>query len=327
MVLFRRKLRDIGHIISHNDRQESLPISLSWNPLLLQKGVLLVSEIRSEVRIRYFANSFTHDIRHVGPLFKLAIERRLAFRIAVKEADLKFFTPRSLSHAERVNGNYLYGPNFADPPLEFKSAEIYAATYIARVGELLKRPHAAAFIGAGGACSWIAQRWGGYEMIARFMSGPSIQTTVFRKGASDIQDRQPKGLLWDEISANDLNALFGFIPDPTPKSNVNDRWIYPPPEIIDEVCDNWTGEWNWVMETIYTFISNELIKIPCKMTPKSRGGWKRFLKTYNGGSYTPVNVLTEKHVVDVMKGLALAELPRTWNLRPLSSIHLPEFAD
>lgn len=183
LVLFRRKLKDLGHIISHDDFRNRLPYDFAWNPTLLEKGVLLVNEKRAEVRLRYLANALIPGIHGVGSLLKAALEKRLEFKIAIHESDISLFSPSSVTHANRINGSYIYGTDFADAPLEFKSPTEFAATYIARVGELLRRPHAAAFIGLGGACSWLAQRWGGDEIVARFMRGPSIQTTVFRKGA------------------------------------------------------------------------------------------------------------------------------------------------
>lgn len=179
----------------------------------------------------------------------------------------------------------------------------------------------------GGAASWLAHRWGGDALISRFMRGPSIQTTIFRRGASDIHVRKPKGLVWDQPSGREVDLLFGFVADPVPGSNENDRWLYPPPQIIDECCDNWTGEWNWVMDKIYSFISAEIQKVPGSWAPKSRGAWKKWLRTYNGGSYTPCNVLTERHVADIMRGLVLADLPATWNDKALCEIYLPESPD
>lgn len=327
LVIFRQKLKDVALYLSHEEPRQPLAIYLNWNPDLLAKGYLRIPEDRYEVRFRYFANTPSLGIRHVSQLLKEALIRRLSFQIAIKDSDLSTFAPRTVSEADRMLGRTIYGPDFTETPFEPQSPMIFAANYIVRIGELLKRPHAPAFIGLGGASSWLAQRWGGDALISRFMRGPSIQTTVFRRGASDIHTTKPKGLVWDQPSAREIDLLFGFVPDPTPNSNENDRWLYPPPHIIDEHCHNWAGEWNWVMDKIYGFITNEIQKVPVSWAPKSRGAWKKWLRTYNGGAYTPANVLTEQHVADIMKGIALAELPPTWNGRALCEIHLPESPD
>lgn len=327
LTLFRRSLQEVSHYISPPDHLETLPDSIYWHPVILSRGALILKEVRSEVRLRYYANSRGHDTWHIGQLLKLAIEKRWAFRIGIPSRDIQVFAPRRLSQADRRSGDSLYGPDFVEAPLNTHSPTIFAASYIARVGELLRRPHAGAFIGIGGATSWLAQHWGGDGVVERFMRGPSVQTTIFRKGASDIKEREPKDLLWDEVRGAEMDLLFGFVPDPVPNSNANDRWLYPPPHLLDEMCDNWTGEWNWVMERIFTYLSEELLKTPCPISPRSRGAWKKWLRTYNGGIYSPVNVLTDQHVSDIMKGIALAKLPPTWNQRPLSSCHLPESGD
>lgn len=324
LFVFREKLREIAHYIVHEEQRDSLTATLEWNPSLLTKGYIRIPEERCEVRFRYFANNPALGIHHIGPLLKMAITRRLGFQIAIKETDIPFFAPRAVSHANRVLGNSIYGPDFVEQPFKPASPAIFAANYVVRVGELLKRPHAPSFVGMGGAASWLAHRWGGDELVSRFMRGPSIQTTVFRRGASDINQLRPKGLVWDQPTAREVDLLFGYVPDPVHNSCENDRWLYPPPQIIDEFCDNWSGEWNWVMDKIYTFITNEILKNPCTISPRSRGAWKKWLRTYNGGSYTPTNVLTEHHVADIMKGLRLANLTPTWHERPLSSIYLPE---
>lgn len=321
LTLFRRKLSDIGHIISHDERQEPLPYDLWWNHKLLEYGYVIILDRRSEVRLRYFANDPKYEIRHPGRLFIRAIEQRIAFTIAIREEDVPRFAPRDFAQAERIYGKHVYGPNHTEPPYEFQTSIAFVTAYMTRVSELLKRPHAGSLIGLGGAVSWLAQKWGGYEIIAKFMRGPSVQTTVFRKGASDIGEPRPRGLLWDEVLGGDMDVLFGLVRDASSGTN---SWVFPPPDILDEFCDNWTGEWNWVLESIFTFLTNEMSKTPPTVVPRSRGAWKRWLKTYNGGKYKPLNKLTDDHVNDIMKGIALAELPRTWNFFPISSIFFPE---
>lgn len=247
--------------------------------------------------------------------------------VAIRQADIRYFMPPTLSLAQRLRGGNLYSANFEEPPLEMHEPTVFSTIYIARVTELLSRPHAIAFIGMGGPFSWLAQRWGGEELVARFMDGPSTQTTVFCQGASDISLPNPLGLVWDSVSAADMDLLFGYVPPVKEDGRSCPRWLYPPIHILEEACDNWTGEWNWVMEKIFTFITNKLLEVPCPIKPRSSGAWKDWLRTYNQGIYKPKYTLTQQHVDDIFKGIALARLPASWNQRPLSSIYIPEEED
>lgn len=325
IALFRNNLRKIAHCITYHQRLYPITRYLDWNPLLLEKGVLILPDPRAEVRMCYFANCINCDIRHVSTLLSLAIEHRFSFRIAVRKSDVKLFTPRRISQTTRVMGSSLYSADYRESTLTFTTATSFFATYTGRIADLLNRPNGPAFIGLGGPCSWLAHRWGGDKILKRFMTGPSIQTTVFEKGASDIRLSNPQGLVWDDVSGQDIELLFGYVPHATDRRH--DRWLYPPPHIIEQYCVNWSGEWNWVMETIFCYITDKLMEIPCAWEPKCKGSWKTWLRTYNRGRYKPAHTLTQEYVDDIINGFRLARLPPSWNQQSLSSIHIPESSD
>lgn len=324
IALFCESLKAMSKYITVCSEVYPLLVRNTWNPVLLQKGVLVIPSPRSEARLRYFANCVAKDVQHVSTLLTLAVERKLAFSIAIKQEDIPHFSPRRLTMADRMRGNNLYSINFVEPPLECFNPTIFPTMYVARVSELLSRPHSAAFIGMGGPYSWLAQRWGGADLVERFMRGPSIQTTIFSRGASDITSQEPQGLVWDSVSAADMDLLFGYVPPSDKENRSCPRWLYPPMHVLEENCDNWTGEWNWVMDAIFKYITDQLLEVPCPIRPRSTGAWKDWLRTYNVGKYAPKYSLTQRHVEDIFKGLKLARLPESWNQRPLAKIYIPE---
>lgn len=322
LALFRRHLHEIAAVFPYLQPARPVSTTVQWRPGLMDKGVLMVPNPRSEVRMRYFANNVTIGIRSVATLLSLAIEHGYAFNIAIKEEDLSSFRSRKLSELEHRRLSLMYDIGYIEPALTYTTPTTFYATYVGKVTELLSRPHAGAFIGYGGATSWLARKWGGDEVLGKFTKGPSVQTTVFRKGQSlhNDSDIDPT-LLWDSVSAADIDLLFGYVPHPGGDRS-QDRWLYPPDHIIEQNCGKWRGDWNYIMEIMFTFITGQFRVRAWE--PLSRGSWRLWLRSYKNGLHGTVETLTESHVRDIFTGIRRANLTPSWNLKPLSTIYIPE---
>jgi len=217
-----------------------------------------------------------------------------------------------------------YSTDYQEPPLVYHSPAAFMALYSGRMADLLTRPHARAFIGLGGACSWVAHRWAGDTIFDDFMSGPSAQTTTYFRGANDATFSKCVGIHWDQVSAQEIDLLFGYLPHLDPAQN---RWLYPPPHILESCCDHWAGEWTSQLDSIFRFITDKALLNPPEIEPKTRSQWKKFLRNYNRGPLAAENRMTSEHAEEVLAKLKQARLRPTWNLLPLATIYVPEQSD
>ncbi|PPQ97536.1 hypothetical protein CVT26_002412 [Gymnopilus dilepis] len=296
----------------------------AWNFLLMDVGVLILPDEKAEVRLRYFGNC-VQDFRHVSNLLRLGIERRLHFSIGVPGNRLDWFAPRDLSPGTRTKLAALYSSSTIETPLKYESSTKFIAGYRARVTEVLSRPHARAFIGLGGAASWLAQYWGGKDLIVDFMQGPSVQTTIFRRGDNDLAHPASAGLYWDSVSAQEIDILFGHIPH---ADSNHERWLYPPEFVLEKDCDHYTGEWNETMDKIFEYLTKKISATSPKIEPKSRGKWKEWLQTYNRGKWAVERPKPADHDFEEVLGkLKRVGLQRSWDHLPLAKLYLPEQAE
>ncbi|KIM34731.1 hypothetical protein M413DRAFT_53617, partial [Hebeloma cylindrosporum] len=292
----------------------------AWNGNLFLHGVLIVPDKRVEVRMRYFANCFPAT-KHICTVLTIAIEHRQAFQIGIRPSDFKFFPARTHAGSNSAMIAAQYSSDFIEPPLVYHSLASYIALYSGRMADLLARPHARAFIGMGGACSWVAQRWSGEALIEDFMSGPSAQTTVYFRGANDATYAKRSGVHWDRVSAQEIDLLFGCLPH-VDSSQI--RWLYPPPHVLEAHSDHWSGEWNATLESIFCFITEKIHLNPPETEPKTKAQWKKFLRTYNRGPLATSTRMTSEDADTILGTLRSARLHHTWNLAPINTLYIPE---
>jgi hypothetical protein len=291
-----------------------------WNAQFLSVGYLHVPDWRVQVRLRFFANCVP-TVRHINSILSIAIEHRLSFQIAIRVEDFHFFEAETISYIDQRLLKTMYKTGFTEPHFSYTSASAFINAYIGKVADVLRRPHARAFIGLGGPFSWLAQRWGGDELITRFMSGPSIQVTRHFSGQSDSSEDRSLGIHWDGVSDQEIEFLLGYIP--ADKWNP-ERWLYPPISILEDECHHWSGEWNVGMEEIFRHVTSQITRNPPTATPKTRRGWIEFLRSYNRGRKAPKFIPTERHFLDAKGGLQAAGLPANWNRQRINSITVPE---
>lgn len=216
----------------------------------------------------------------------------------------------------------LYQPGFTEPSFSYTKGTpaVFANAYLAKINDILWRPHARAFIGMGRPYSWIAERFGGPSLVQAFLSGPSIQVTRHLLGKSDSHEENPIGLQWDQVSAQEGSFLFGFVP--SQDSTLPERYLFPPPHYLRELCDHWNGDWNEVMDKIFARIADDIDRGKAK--PRERSWWSSHLRNYNRLP-KPINPkFSDSDVEDARRIIWRANLPRTWDRMLLKSIRVPE---
>lgn len=320
--IFHAAFKELAQELTFTDNLFPLAKPDAWNGQFLLVGYLHVPDWRSQVRMRYFANCM-EAVRHITSVLTMSIEHKLSFQIGIKTTEFHFFENDTISQVDQRLVKEMYKPGFTEAPLAYSSPAAFLSSYLGKVADILRRPHASAFIGLGGPHSWLAQRWGGEELVEQFMSGPSLQVTCHFRGQNDSAEDRSLGIHWDSVSSQEIEFLFGFVP--ADKSNP-ERWLYPPVAILDEACDHWSGEWSVGMEEIFRHITSQITRSPPTAVPKSRCGWIDFLRSYNRGRKAPKFIAKENHFVDAKGGLRAAGLPVNWNRQKLTSIVVPEYA-
>ena len=274
---FTKVLNEIGERISQNNALLTIRDDSEWGVGLIQSGYLIVIDWRSQARMRYFASRYP-DVKFIRQLLVSALSHRLAFSIAIKTQDISLFKPPVFLAEEQRNLAATYEVGYYEAPLEYRSQGLYITAWKGKLTDLLRRPHARAFISMGGPFSWIAQVHGGYRLVTEFMQGPSTRVTVHLKGQTDSTFQNSYGLHWDQVSKQEIDFLFGYIPGTNSDA---DRWLYPPVQILEDFCDSWNGGWNSTMEQIFATIHSEIERDPPSATPKTRNGWKSRLRNTN----------------------------------------------
>jgi hypothetical protein len=320
--MFRDAFREIAGKLTYTETLFTQVDVSAWNGQYLVSGYLHVPDWRAQIRMRFFANCLD-SVNHIYSILSIAIEHKLSFQIGIRVEDFRFFHTDTISVVDQRLLKTMYKPGFIETPFSYTSPSAFLNAYMGKMADILRRPHARAFIGLGGPFSWLAQRWGGEELVARFMEGPSIQVTRHFSGQTDSGEDQCLGIHWDRVSDQEVEFLFGYIP--ADKWNP-ERWLYPPVSILEESCDHWSGEWNIGMEEIFRHVTSQVTRNPPTAAPKSRRGWMDFLRSYNRGRKAPAFVATERHFLDAKRGIQVAGLPANWNRQKISSLVIPEYS-
>lgn len=296
----------------------AVPPSCRWNKLLFEKGVLVVSKMHVAVMMRLLANT-TPGCSSVQQALTLAIEHGLEFQIYVKQVDVSLFRPSVLSPMDYAASVY-YNVGFQNPPLPYGNGgvELYNR-YKARVMDVLRRPHARAFIGLGGPLSWIARKYGGQDLARQFMNGPSVQVTVHQKGKVDLANFNFAQT--DEVSPEEMDTLLGHVKY---GSKELDKWLYPTPEILENRLLHYHGDWNPGTEHIVFDAVYQLLE-DGKVEPKTVSGWYDFLRFANRGDNSPNILPTTKEFLSANAEL-VSTFGRGWRHIDLNSLVIPEAA-
>ena len=126
--------------------------------LVFQHAFLCISDWRSQMRMRYYA-SCRPEVSSIRQVIDIAVVHRLEFALAIRVSKVNLFAPDTISGLDRIGIKALYQPGFTEPSFSYTKGTpaVFANTYLAKINDILRRPHARAFIGMGGPYSWIAE--------------------------------------------------------------------------------------------------------------------------------------------------------------------------
>ena len=257
--------------------------SLSWNRDFLEVGYLLVEDEGAQARLRYWA-SCSPDCSSLSELLFKAVRWGLPFKIGVKVEDFGRFKPEDVSDTDRLVGK----PSLAvEPPFAYTAQGALKAYYMSRVNDIIRRPHARVLVGMGGPEAWLGRKWGGSELVAQFMDGPSPDVYLHRRGNIDSDDKHPMFLYTDEMTPQEVDVLFGCIRNDGDK----DKSLYPSKDVLDEGCFFWTGEWTSRMEDMFVDLTREILQGAAKF--RTPGMWNEYFRRRNHSSRGPKEKLNQ----------------------------------
>ena len=313
------RLREEGSILTFDGVVWSMPPDLTWNQTFFTESILLLPDSRTYTRLKYWAicKSSMLNMRHV---LNLAIERNMKFHMATRLGDLKIFRPRSAPVLSELTRR-TYETGFLEEHLkDINGGAAFRDQYMGKLADILCRPHARALVSMGGPTAWIAKRYGGPEIVQRFMNGPSTQVTVHHRGAVASSPFCDDPIFYDQISAQEENLVHSFVPAENPEHH---RWLFPTTEIMEDFCNHWAGEWTQGCDLIFHVIAKNLERGTAK--PLTRKGWRAYLHSANHGDKRPEVVLNQSHFSRVED--LLRYFPDTWNGQCIADIYMPVHFD
>ena len=119
---------------------------MTWNPILLQHGILMFWDLESQVRMRYWSICCT-ELSTLSQIFERAILHGIRFAIGIRAKDIELFRPEKLSETDRLLSSRTYEPGFLEMTLELGSGPTFSNRYLGKLADILRRPHARALIG------------------------------------------------------------------------------------------------------------------------------------------------------------------------------------
>ena len=317
-VMFRRMLKDESAKITYTESTWFVP-GFAWNADFLETAYIFIPDIESEARLRYWANCWD-TVGTVRRLLTIAIEHGLKFHLALPQEHLRQFRPIIVDNLDRTSASSAYATGFQEPNLSpAKNTAAFCTSYLAKMNDLLRRPHTRAFIGEGGQLSWIARCWTGLCLVEEFMAGPSIQVTVHNRGFYDSTSQDASYLSHDAVSEQEKDLLLGYC---LGTNGCLGRWLFPPTDIFEDHFELWTGEWNAALDHIYRRLADNVAWGKGKL--RRREKWKCWVRNNERGQRRPKYLPLPKDFTDVMEGISRAGLQPTWHKKGLDDITFPE---
>ena len=289
---------------------------LAWNKDFLEVGYLLIGDEGAQARLRYWA-SCSLDCSSLSDLLYKAIWWGLPFKVGVKVEDFHRFKPKDVSNTDHMVGKPL---SAVEPPFTYTAQGTLKAYYMSHVNDINRCPHARILIGMGGPEAWLGHKWGGSELVAQFMEGPSPDIYLHHRGNIDSDNEHPMFLYMDEMTPQEIDVIFGCIRSDGDK----DRSLYPSKDVLDEGCYFWTGEWDSRMEDMFVDLTKKILQGTAKF--KTPGMWNEYFCRRDHGFCG----LKEKLNYVVLESLCrphsklLDGFPVDWHKHRIIDIELPE---
>ena len=289
---------------------------LAWNGDFLEVGYLLIADEGAQARLRYWA-ACSPGCSSIPELLVKAVRWGLPFKIGVKVEDFARFRPEDVSDTDRLVGK----PSSAvEPPFAYTAQGALKAYYMSHVNDIIRRPHARVLIGMGGPEAWLGRKWGGTELVVQFMTGPSPDVYLHRRGNIDSDDEHPMFLYTDEMTPQEVDVLFGCIRSDGDK----DKSLYPSKDILDEGCFFWTGEWDSKMDDMFADLTKDILQGTAKF--KTPGMWNEYFRRRNRSSRGPKERLNQTVPASLRRLHAklLEGFPVDWHKCRIVDIEIPE---
>ncbi|KAK7027586.1 hypothetical protein R3P38DRAFT_2776502 [Favolaschia claudopus] len=198
-------------------------------------------------------------------------------------------------------------------------AQTYAP-WLKLLGDIAGLENARAIIARGGVASWIVRAYRYIGLVSKLMEGPSVHVTVFNGGGNDSADEDSLRLKWDELSENDYQCIYGYVPGTTREK---DSWMYPPDELLEELSKHYYREWNPTVDDLMCRVRKEGDDKPCRGKLRTRKGWQEFFHGTNHGKWAPKVEVNDKWIEEAKKRFGRA-FCGSWNKKPVWDIMLPE---
>lgn len=316
---FLRDLQSFGEPLTATSGVIPVGLDCSWNPELINCGYLIVPDPATEFRMRYWVACYG-GVRFIRQVLTKAIEHGLQFSIGVKAEDFPRFRPTVIDKVDRRLTKFLYAQGYKEPALPNGLPDVELRDlWKARIAGFFRRPHAPAVVGMGGPHLFVALRFGGDDLIQRFMQGPSIQTTTHNGGAIDSTEQESQYVQWDTLSKDEANLVLGYASNGD--RDTEPRWLFPPLEILTAHCKHWSGEWNVGTNKIFEYIARDIDSN--SVLARTKGEWRKFLHSNNHGLFGPVNKIPRDQF---FKGKELLRegFPVSWDKAKLTNIEIPE---
>jgi len=177
---------------------------LAWNIDFLEVGYLLIPNVRAQACLQYWATCMPAAAMMSTLLFK-AICHGLPFSISIKVEDFGRFKPEEVSDTDCLVGKLM---SAVEAPFAYTAQGALRAYYMSCINDIIQWLHARILIGMGGPEAWLGRKWGGLELVEKFMEGPSPDVYLHRRGYINSDDEQPMFLHTDELT---MDVLFGCI--------------------------------------------------------------------------------------------------------------------
>ncbi|KAJ6480681.1 hypothetical protein C8R47DRAFT_1284561 [Mycena vitilis] len=289
-----------------------------WALLWLDHSYLVFKDPRSMVYLKVLA-ACTDAMDMIGVL-SLALRFGISFGLYTKASVVREFRERNMTDLERNTLAALYAPGYVDECIPYTIGGVAAyGKYLATINNLLNRPHATAFLYAGGILSFIACFYNP-DLIRRLMGGPSMQVTQFNRGDTVLlkDNDEDVFLVSDCVSPSEVSMLLGHVPTGNASTETS---LWPSPSLLEKESAHVHGIWTTGYYAMLENLKGDLAEGHYRW--RTHREWKAYFHGGNRGIYAPEHVASS---ADFREGADLLRrsFPADWHLRPTFSINMPE---